>query len=690
MIGHIVTSDKDGNPIDNNGNKLSVSAYQPNAEVKTLWARVQTDYQVAYTLQHRSWKEFDDMSLLDRARVDQETFGAYVSNDFVPQHKRWRWRGRKNTSRNKLMGILSRMIAGMLYPFVYAKNEKNEEDKMTARVMRILVEEHLRKAGYENKFLFMILTALVNPAVFVEVEYIEAMQRVKQRLANGEVQIIEAVDELLSGLNLNLVPIDELMLADFYTGDLQRQPYLIRVRRISYDQARKIYADKFYETDGKDLFDYVEAGKTRVVLTGQENQTLYDIVWNESDRDFVQEVTAYYRDEDLQVTWVGGVFIGDTQNVYNTNPFQHRRLTLLKDKWISVPIYPFVKSYYEPLDPTGRFAYGKSGAFKEYWDDQSLNAMHGMVHDGTKLDIFKPVFLSGVAKIDGIVIAPGAATGMPSGASATFQSIGPNLKAGYDYLAQQDKDLSVSTQDDTMSGITKPDVTATQTAIATQQAKIALGVFGLMIADLIKQVGELTMDCVIQYTTVGELDTAVPGSLDMKFKTFLAKGKDKGKDITNRVVFTSKYMGRRLSKEDVAKAEWDLHDKAGSITRDKNGKKVGGTDNSDQRIYEVNPYQFARYNYTMYVDADKIMMKSLGTDRKEKMDAFNVLTDPRVAPFTDQQAVINDFAIEEYGGDDPDKYKSKGNPQQLPGMQSANPIAPSGSPPGVKPLQLTK
>lgn len=687
MIAHIVT-DEEGNPLDNSGNKLSPSQYQPSVEVKKLFTQIQTDYQVAYSLQHRSWKEFDGLSLLDRARVDQETFGAYVGNESIPAHKRWRFRGRKNTSRNKLMGILARMIAGMLYPFVYAKNEKDEEDKMTARVMRILVEEHLRKANYESKFLYMVLTALVNPAVFVEVEYIEAIQMVKQRLANGTIEIVEAVDELLSGLNLNVIPIDELMLADFYIGDIQRQPYLIRVRRISYDQAKAIYEDN-------EDFKYVQAGKTRIVITGQENQTLYDVVWNEADLNFVQEITAYYRSEDLQVCWVGGVFMGVKEDIYNSNPFEHRRLTLLRDKWISVPIYPFAKSYFEPLDPTGRFAYGKSGAFKEYWDDQSLNSMHAMVHDGTKLDIFKPAFLSGVAKVDGIVIAPGAMTGMPMGSNVNFQPISPNLRAGYDYLAQQEKDLSNSTQDDVMSGQSNPNITATQTAIATQQAKIALGVFGLMIADLIRQVGELTMDCIIQYETVGQVETSVPGSLNMKYKTFLAKGKDKGKDVTNRIVFTDKYMGRKLSDDALSKAEWALHDKAGNIKRDDKGRKISGTDSSDQRIYEVNPYKFARYSYTMWVDADKIVMKSLGTDRKEKMDAFNVLTDPRVAPFTDQQAVVNDFAIEEYGGDDPDKYKKSSNPiLQNQGMLPQNPPNPinatPGSPPGAKPLQLTR
>ncbi len=101
----------------------------------------------------------------------------------------------------------------------------------------------------------------------------------------------------------------------------------------------------------------------------------------------------------------------------------------------------------------------------------------------------------------------------------------------------------------------------------------------------------------------------------------------------------------------------------------------------------MNPYKFARYTYTMWVDADKILDRSMGNDRRKKMEAFNVMTDPRVAPYTDQQAVVNDFAIEEFGGDDPDKYKKKGGendvvpaPTQSP-IQTPQPKVPAGSSP---------
>lgn len=666
MIGQKLTDPTTGKPLEMY-TKLAESSYQPPLEVRKLFAQVQRDYETAYALQHRSFDEFDGLSLLERARTDQQTFGAYVGAEFLPAHKRWRWRGRKNTARNKLIGILAHIIAGMLYPYVYAKNEQDEEDKLTARVMRILVENHLRKATYETNFLFMVLSALVNPAVIVEVEYLEALQKIKQRLASGEIKIIEAVDELMSGLNLNIIPIDELLIGDFFTGNIQREPYIIRLRRISYDTARKIYAGKWYDSNGKDLFDYVSPGKTRVVLAGNEEQTLYDIDWTEADGNYVQELSIYYKDEDLELCWVGGVGMFNYDNPYNSNPFNHRRLTLLDGQWLSIPVYQFAKSYFEPIDPTGRFFYGKSGAFKEYWDALSQDKMHQLAHDGTYLDVIKPIFMSGVVNVDSTVIVPGATIGMPAGAVATPYQLGPNLAAALNMMNVQKEDMSDSTQDKIMSGGVEKGVTAYATSKAEQNARVFLGVFGIFIADLIKQIGELTMDCIIQHATIGELNDTVPESLRMKFRTFLAKGRDKGKDITEKIVFTDKYMGRDISnKKKQRQIEWDLYNKTGG-------------EGSDQRIYEVNPYQFARHSYTMYVDSDQIVRKSVGLERQDKIVAFNILTDPRVAPFTDRQAVANEFAIEEFAGPDADKFKAKGNQDEMLSAIMNTGGAPSGA-----------
>ncbi len=665
MIGGLVTADKDGNPLSNSGNKLSVSNYSPDTNIVELFARCQSDYQRAWRLQHRPFDEFDGKSLLERAKVDQRTFGAFVGSEYVPKQKAWRWRGRKNTARNKLIGLLAQMISGILFPMVQAQNMEDEEDKITAQIMRIMVEDHLRKAGYQMKFLYMTLSALVNPAVLVEVDYLIAYQRIKERI-NGKMSVIEAIDTLLTGLNLNIIPIDQLLIGDFFVGDIQRQPFIVRVDRITWDQARKIYGDH-------EDFQYVEAGKTRVVQTGQEHATLYDIEWTEADQLAVQVITFYYRDEDIEVTFVGGVFMGNKEDVYNNNQFKHRRLSLIGDEWKTIPIYPFAKSGFEPLDPTGRFFYYKSGAFKEYWDDASVNKSYQLLQDGMYLDVIKPILGTGIQKVDSTVVAPGAYITTPNkDATLSPWTMGPNLPQAMAVLQENKADLGDSTLAPLMQGQMGARQTAYAVNAALTNAKIMLGLFSFMLADLVKQVGELTVDCIVAHTTQGELDATLPEALVMKYKTILIKSKDKGKDVTNKIVFTDAIMNKKYSEAQVKEKNFQLWDKAGG-------------QNSDQRIYEVNPYRFARTVFTMWVDPDKITASAVGLNRDQKMDDIKMLTLPFVAPFTDQKAVAN-MVIEEYGGDNPDAIKAKQDPMMQaaqggqPGQPPQNPGAPVPSP----------
>lgn len=655
MIANIVTDPKTGEPLDGNGKKLSVSAYNPPEEVKKLFAQVQKDYNIAWRLQHRSFDEFDGVSLLERAKLDQQTFSAYVGAKVEPISKQWRWKGRKNTARNKVIGILAHLISGMLFPYCYAYNTENEEDEMTAKVMRILIEDHLKKADYEMKFLYMCTSALVNPAVHVEIEYVEAMQRIKEKMSDGKYKVTEVVDEFLSGIGLNILPIDQILPADFYTNDIQRQPNMTRVRRISYDEAREIYANKYF-IDGKDQFDFVSAGMTRIILAGQEHQTLYDIEWTEADANYVQEITIQYRPEDLEVVFVGGVFMGNYEDIYNSNPFKHRRVSLIGNEWKSIPIYPYAKTGFEPLDPTGRFYYYKSACFKEFWDDAAQNRMHQIAYDGTYLDVIKPLFLTGVAKVDQTVMVPGATIGMPLGADVKPYQLGPNLAAALNMMRVEQEDMSESTQDKQQGGGAQPGVTATASLKAEQNAQVILGVFGTMIADLIRQIGDLTVDCIIQHTTVGEIDATIPQSLNMKYKMIMAQGKDGGKDITNKIQFDSSMVDQDLSKEKADALEWDMFWKA------------GGQDSRTVH-YRVNPYKFARTQFSVYIDPSQIISRAMGTDTLRKDRAFNLLMDPRVAPFVNQQAVVDKFVIDEYSDGNPDEFKK--TPEQTAQDQQA-------------------
>lgn len=660
MIANTVTDEQGKPKTEGSTSSLAKTQYNPGEEVKKLWQQVLKDYSNAYSLQNRPFDEFDGLSLLQRTNMDQQTFGAFVGLSWSPSHKEWRWKGRKNTARNKIIGILAHVISGMLFPFVYAYNEENKEDELTAKVMKIIVENHLKKANYEMKFLFMMLSALVQPAVFVEVEYIKATQKVKMK-KNGKWVIEEVVDELLSGLNLNNIPVDSLMLSDFYTFDLQKQPNIIRVRRIGWDEARNVYAGK-YIIDGVDQFDYVKAGDVRIVASGIDNQTIYNVDTTVADQNFVQEITAYYKSEDIEVTFVGGVLMGSYENVYNTNPFKHRRVTVTNSgEYITAPVYPFAKSGFEPIDPNGRFAYYKSAAFKEFWDDASQNRMYQLAQDGTYLDVFKPTFMSGVSSIDSTAMVPGATIGIPMGAQITPYQLGPNLQAALQLMRVNEDDMSLSTQDALQSGVAEKGITATASLKAEQNAKVIMNVFATTIADLVRQIGDLTVDCALLHTTMGEIDATIPDGLKTKYKMIRLQGKEGGKSMTSMVEFSPDMMMPNFTKEKAEELEWKMFN------------EYGGAETNTYH-YKVNPYKFYRSQFSIYVDPQQIISRSLGTDQQRKARAFEMLADPRIAPYVDMSAVVDKFVLEEYSDGDPDMFKAKPGQNMMPGQMPGGPI----------------
>lgn len=358
--------------------------------------------------------------------------------------------------------------------------------------------------------------------------------------------------------------------------------------------------------------------------------------------------------------------MGNETDPYNSNPFKHRRLVQYKKEWVSAPVYPFAKTGFEPIDPTGNFAYYKSGAFKEYWDDASQNKMHQLLHDGTYLDVIKPIFLSGIGKLDSAAMVPGATIGMPMGAKAEPYSIGPNLSAAAELMNIEKSDMAESTQDKIMSGGVEANVTAYATQQAEQNARIFLGVFGNMLASLVKDVGELTMDCILQHATVGDVAENVEGRVGLNLKTFVMEGKDKGQKVTNRIVFTDKYMGKKMTEKQIEQASWKLY------------KKAGG-DKTDQRIYEVNPYLFARTSYAFSVDPDQIIRKSSGTEEQRKILAWQMFKDPDARPYIDMEAAVEDFVIEPFAEGDPERYRAKGNVNDM--MQGVMGPMGQGAPP---------
>ncbi|MEK7669667.1 MAG: hypothetical protein AAB330_00350, partial [Bacteroidota bacterium] len=571
---------------------------------------------------------------------------SYVAPKSTDPDRKWRYHGIRPITRNKLLTIAAHMTAAFLYPKVFAQNDADEEDKMAQKVMADLMMWNAKNSDYESAMLFGIIGALKNPAVIIKVEFAEAISEVKRRLSDGSVEKVKVLDEVLSGFKTHLVPCDELLIENFYQYDIQRQRFLIRRRFIGYEEAKS-----FYGSHGN--FKFVKPGVR--TFYSEENGRFYDQVDDELKGTLVEEATYYNRQEDLEVPFLNGIYHGETS--VEANPMKHRRLAMTpKGEIISVPIYPFAKGGFEPIDER-RFFYYMSAASKFAHEQAMINTLYRMVLDGTMLSIMKPLITSGAGKLDSGLIIPGAQYELGPGASVQPFELGPNLGAGWQAVQKLDDSISESSQSPLRAGIPeKGEKTAFEIRRLEENARTQLGIPGRMIGEVVVQVGHLMIDVILQHETVADVEEILGGETKLKYRSFvLPESTDEGKKVTKRIVFTDKFLGKTFTEKDIEDYSYAL------------AEREGGP-NADLRIYEVNPELFRRRRFLLSVEADQMLPKSEVLERALKMEAYaQMANDPYFDPIT----VRRDFLLEPFVKGEADRYLRK--PEEMAAMQAQQP-----------------
>lgn len=628
------------------------SLYNPSEAIKEFTNQVRGDYEVGLRIQEKTYREFDGRSLIDVMDDDQRAFNTYVGPDDAEPDEAWRYKGTRPITRNKIISIVAHLTASILYPSFQAQNMADEEDKEVAEIMRDLVKWNIMNSDYEHTFLFAVISMCVNPAVILHARYQKVMQNIRVRLENGEITVKQACDEVLTGIKTHLVPVDELLIANVNEYYIQKQRFLIRRRFIDHAEARAVYGQH-------ENFKYVKPG-VRVFLDDSQ-KTFYEAV-DEEMPTLDEEVVYYNRMLDLEVPFVNGIYMGAP--IVEDNIMTHRRMTVASDGTpISVPIYPFAKSGAEPINDM-RFFYYKSVVSKLRQDQRLVDTMWRMTVDGTFLEVMKPVITSGGGKIDTSVIFPGAVTDLPADAKIMPITGLSNPTAGYTALQSLEASMTESTQDKIQAGIidTPSGTTAYQVATARQNAKIQLGMLGKMIAYLVKEYGELMVDCIIQHQTVAQAMDLVGDSMRLKFNKFIVPGKSYGgKQVSREIRFTEEMLGLELTEESKREMEWKLY-------------REGGGKDLQKEIVLVNPYLFSMFKFKGHVDIDELLPQN-----EELKKAFNLeLYDRAIQnPNVDQEKITRDFLLGSYVKSDADKYIAQAQPSAGPvqGVAPSNAVS---------------
>jgi len=616
-------------------NSKDRSNYTPPKAVREMTMSNQKDAQHTYDLQRKSFKEFNDMNILDRQDVMQKTFNTYEEPAPTDQDVSWKWRGVKPTSRNKAISMSAHLIASMLYPNATAQNDKNEEDKESAEVMREMIKWNIDNSDYEMSMLYGVVASCVNPCAYIEVEYVENMQTVREELENGDISIKEVIDQVVSGIQIENIPMEEVRISNFYQFSHQKQPFIIRRKLISFEDFKSKYSSH------KNL-KFVKSGVQTVFST--EDNTFYDIKEVNKDH-LVEELIVKSRVNDLEIPYVNGIYFGK-DNV-QANRIKHRKC--VSDKFgdkMEIPMYNESKWGFEPIDEK-KFYYYKSLVDKLWPEQKLLDRMSRLLVDGTVMEALPAIITTGAPQIDSSIVFPAAVTAFPKDATATPLNTGRNLSSVYNSMAEIENTINQSSQDNIRGGLS-PDAGRTAYEIARVEQNSIIkefAIFGRMIGNAVEQIGELMVDLIIKHQTIGEAEQISDGAFEalrIKDRSYNIPNQTiGGKKYTKKITFTDRIMGSEMNDEEKL---------------DDSYKKLDDSKKNGVYLYEVNPLLFANRTYSINIEPDEMMPKLESFREEKEIRARQLML---TSPYADIEAIDRDFLFDPLTEGESDKYMKK-------------------------------
>jgi len=616
---------------NNKGESLdTMSEYKPSAEVKQRFSQLLSEFTIADSIMNNSYEEFGAGSeggtddIITFTNKMQKRFNNNIPSTTDDPNQAWRSNTIRPLTRNKVISIVAHLTQSILYPNVIAQNDNSEEDKDMALVMADIIEWAGEQSKYEDTFVSGIMDMCINPAIILHEDYAEVKRNVKTIQEDGSYKIENVIDELYSGFQNNIVPVDELYIGNIYERDIQKQPFLIWRKVVSYSDAKSRYGDN------ENFKKYVKPG-LRTFFNGDED-VFYDQYDDQLQERLVEEINYYNRGADLHLRMVNGVLLDSPDR-----PIQRQ------DKK-----YPFAKSYYEQFN--SRFFYGMPLVAKIMPDQDTIDTLYNLLIDGTILETMPPSAIYGVEEMDSAVMIPGGQTSFRD-SSSRIDSIGTgrNLSAAGATLEKVENSADESSMAPRGSGQEgSGDKTKYEVVRLEQNAKTVLGLTGKMVAELVRDFGQLRVGSIVQFIPIAEISEIIGDDIKLKFPNILLPNKNvEGKTKSRQIEFTTEIPE---TEEDQKAMELDMLQKEGFDAR------TG--DEGDKSLVKVNPTIFRRMKYLAKIEPDFL-------DNATKFFKKLQLYDRAIQnPLSNQDAVTRDFLYGAFVPGKEDKYMAKKDEQE--------------------------
>lgn len=648
-----------------------LSMYQPDTDVKDMSQEVHKDLMHGDILLSRPFREFNNLSLIQRASLDQRDWLAWSPSPSTNPDESWMFTGTSNATRNNIISMAAHIAQKIIYPGVTAQNDGQQEDKDAAYIARGLIEYNFRKSDFQSTFLYGVISGMVNPVTYYKADYCKSYMSILEG-TNSNYTRKTVLDDAMSGFQHHLLPSEEVLISNPYAFDIDRQKCLIHRRRVSYHEARALHGNH-------PNFVYVNAGVMPVYNSGDA------LFYNVRDplQDSMVEICTYkYRTIDLEFDEINRIYMGNPNVTYN--PFRHRTN---KNK----PAYNIAKFGAEPIDAKRFWAY-KSIAAKLSNDKELLDRMRQNAVDASTLSTFPPQFTMGAGKVDQSVLKPATVTDVNKDAKVQSIPVANPVQAWNAVKEiQHDIDNASNPSYFSLPNAGTGRKTALEIQLLQQNAMTNLIVVSTMIGSMVREIGTIILHDSLRYQTVGEIGKIVNGIPQLMYKSYNVPKVKNGKSINEKIVFTDAYAGKSMTQE-----EKDL---AGVALVEKHGE--------DAHVWEVNPDVFINLDFLVNVEADELFAHDSLSVQKMKSELYDkAILNPLIANNPEKLSQVTiDFLFEPIVHGEASKYIPDMSTQKVMngvvppenGGEKGNPTPNGGNPPpklgmpiARKPISMVK
>lgn len=629
-----------------------LSMYQPTGPVQEFTSFAQADYAQGQEILERPWVELNDRSIIDDENRGQMMFNAFVDTAVEDPDEAWKWRGTRSMARNKGIAMHANLTANFLLPLFVAQNDADEVDRDFSEVMRDIIEwmASPTNSNYQSSFLAIVFGMIKNPVTYMGAEYCEVMQKIRERNADGSSTIKEILDEVLSGFQAPIYSSTQILITNAFERNIQKQRRIVKRRYVEKSELEARWGEH-------DHWTFVQEGQRSIY--NSDDSLFYDVKDDEHPN-LVAEETVISRRDDSEVTFLGGIYMGD-DNVEN-NPVYHRDNR-------NAPKYNVVPFVYNRIGE--HFFYGKSMMNAVGWDNSLYDAMSEVVMNNALLEQDPPAVSSGGEKVDSEVNFPGAIVASED-PNFKMQRIFPpkDFVAGFKALDETKRSIDDATISDTSAG-QLPE--ASQKAYSVAQAaagakKIITGV-GKSLGESVAMYGDLMKDIAINNITAPQVDELVGGAMKLKYRSFMLEGKNVGgKTLSKHVKFDESLIGVEMTDEEIRDGHLKLLEES-------------GYPDNKEILLRVNPEKFAKFKYYCKVDVEEMFTRN---SEYWQPILLNLKTTLANDPYIDQEGMTRKLMYSFFRSEGDSLIKKPG--MQMPG-QPVPPVGAGGADMYGKPAQ---